>query len=76
MDTFQINRTYVKRRPNIAWWNAKKREDGLWHVNFNADFVPSENWVAKDDAELMARIAVDMAKWVEAIDAKFKPKEA
>jgi hypothetical protein len=72
MDVMQFHRTFYLRRNNQAWWTAKREDNGTWKVHFHADFVSSTDWVAEDDADLMAKVAADMARWIEAVQARYE----
>lgn len=70
MEVMQFYRTFECRRQNQAWWTAKKQDDGSWRVHFHADFVPSTDWTAVDDADLLAKVAVEMTKWQAAVQER------
>jgi hypothetical protein len=74
METFQVTRSYYLRRMNYAWWNAKKHDNGngMWHVHFHADYVPSRDWTAQNEYEVLVGISLDMMRWMIFLQKHFK----
>ncbi len=62
-DIIHMYATCWTHRPNKAWWVAKKQADDSWRVHFHADYVPSTDWTAPNESEVIARILTEMQKW-------------
>ena len=54
-----------KGRKARAWYNCKPYTNGMWFVNFSADYVPSESWEYVEDCMLMSRITEHMNIWLK-----------
>jgi hypothetical protein len=75
MSVMQVYRCFHWRRGNQAWWDAKKHEDGTWHVHFHADYVPSDDWVVGNDQQLFAQIEQTHELWIASVKSFWKSRD-